>query len=538
MNVWFASVRWWAVAPWLAVLVLMLGAPARGDAFEPWQAAIEASDAMERSDYPAAHGLIGSLRAMYPDHGATAFALGKWEFHHGNYAVAVTHLDAAVAATPGAEAVQTLRDLVASTERVTRNFATFTTPDGLFEIRFDATRDQVLIPWAAATLEAAYYEIGYDLGYWPEPPIRVEIFPRALTLSEVSSLPAEAIRASGTIALCKYNKLMFTSPRATARGYPWRDTLAHEYVHYAVAHMVRADLPIWLHEALAKYLESRWTGRRQITNSPSRESLLSRRVAADQLITFQQMHPSMAYLPTPEDASTAYAQVFTAMEYIIQRRGLEGMRMLLGRVRDGRTLEQAFEDTLGQNFAAFERTWMAWLRQRPRTQIPGDFHEEIDLLAGPRPEPDGSADPDGATLRDAPPQGQDLLRLGELLRARGAGEAALATYDRAQLLLGTAHPILQGARARILLDLSRASEALAALEDVRRWHPEFYRSHLLAGEALQILGQNQEALAALEVAVGINPFDPDVHLWRSRALEALGRTAEAAQAAADARAVQ
>jgi tetratricopeptide (TPR) repeat protein len=367
----------------------------------------------------------------------------------------------------------------------------------------------VLIPWAAETLESAWYELGYDLGFWPEPPIRVEIYPRSETLARVSSLSEEAVATSGTIALCKYNKLMFTSPRATVRGYGWRDTLSHEYVHYVVAHLTRRDLPIWLHEALAKYLERRWTGERTMRMTPSREGLLTRRIESNTLVTFQQMHPSMAYLPSAEDASVAYAQVFTIMEYVVQRRGTAAIRSLLYRLRDGEELEDAFASTFGERFDVFERSWMRYLRSRPRVHVPGDFHEEIRLRGAIREEaPDEEgADVDG--LRAV--EGNDLLRLGELLRARGHVEAALVQYERARHEIPEGHPALSHAMARVLLDLESYDEALAAVTDAMRWHPEIYRAHLLAGEALARLERWDEARRPLEEALGINPFDPDVH---------------------------
>ena len=50
---------------------------------------------------------------------------------------------------------------------------------------------------------------------------------------------------------------MVTSPKAVVRGYDWLDTLAHEYVHFVVGNASKNTVPIWMHEGLAKYLESR-----------------------------------------------------------------------------------------------------------------------------------------------------------------------------------------------------------------------------------------------------------------------------------------
>ncbi len=515
-----------AAAATALVLMLSASAHAQGDG---WALAREASEAMELSDYETAASTIASLEALYGDVPAVLWVRGKLRFHQGEYEAALADLDAAVSAGAPA-AVRSLRDLVAETIDVVSDYAVYTTRDGLFEIRYDASRDEVLIPWAEATLEAAYYEIGYDLGYWPEPPIRVEIYPRSSTLARTSSLTLEAIETSGTIALCKYNKLMFTSPRATARGYGWRDTLSHEYVHYVISHLTHAEVPIWMHEAYARYLEQRWTGSRAPSLAPSREELLTRRVASGDLITFEQMHPSMAYLPSAEDASVAYSEVFTLLEYLVARRGTAALRQILYAVRDGAGIEQAFEQVLGEPFERFESGWMAALRARPLVEIPGDFHEEIELV------------PDEVRVDDDEPEiasveARDLVHLGELLRARGHVAASIVQYERAEAVVGRANPVLQNALAQAYLDQGRAADAMDALSDVRRWHPEYYYSHLYTGRALNALGRPADALEVIEQAVGINPFDPAVHDALADARSALGDDEGAERARADSRRV-
>lgn len=504
------------------VLCLFVGVSAQAqDA--AWEIAQLANERIERSDYDTANTFIEELESRFPDSAAAAFARGKFLFHMGNYDAALGYLDTALELAPVAT-LQTLRDLVAETREVVAEYDTYLTPDGLFEIRYDGSRDEVLIPWAAETLEAAYYEIGYDVGYWPEPPIRVEIYPRARTLARVSSLTEEAIEGSGTIALSKYNKLMFTSPRAALRGYGWRTTLAHEYVHHVVQHFTHAEIPIWLHEALAKYLETRWTGTREIVMPPHREELLTERIAADDLITFDEMHPSMAYLPTPEDASTAYAEVFTVMEYMIERRGSGVIREMLTRLRDGEEVIEAIEHTVGESFDVFESNWMRALRARPPVDVPGEFEDEVQLM----PEGTGDASVD-RWAGVASVEAQDYLRLGELLRARDLTEAAIAEYEKAESLLGNANPVLQNALARAYLDVSRADDALLAVSDVVGWHPGFYRSHLHRGEALNALGRHAEAVDSLVSAGGINPFDPAVHSELALAYEALSQSDLAAR---------
>lgn len=521
MKRWFVS--------FAALICLLIAAPvlAQNEA-EEWQAARAIVNQIQNSDLHGAADAIESLEAEYGESIPSLYARAQLAFHRGEYESAKEIIDAAVLNGATFDAALSLQALVTQTIELITPMATYVSPNGLFEIRYDPRRDEVVLPWAAETLESAYYEIGYDLGYWPEPPIRVELLPRATMLAQLSSLSEEAIRTSGTIALCKYNKLLVTSPRGTARGYGWRDTISHEYVHYVVSHMVHRDLPIWLHEALAKYLEGRWRGHRGMTMDPSREDLLTRRVRDNNLVTFEQMHPSMAYLPSAEDASTAYAEVFTITEFLVGRRGVHSIRDWLLRVRDGMELEPAFEETFGETFSGFERSWMSYLRERPQVELPGDFEEEEVVLVGMGAEPEegsGELDDDGLGSIAA----RDYVRLGDMLRGRGLIAASIFEYQRAELLVGKSNPRLQNALAQAYLATERPADALQALQEVRQWYPNYYQSHLHTAQALVALGQADEALAALDGAVSINPFDPAVHEAFADAWELLGQAEEAAR---------
>ena len=74
----------------------------------------------------------------------------------------------------------------------------------------------------------------------------------------MSPLTETDIETTGTIALSKYNKLMVVSPRATIFGYPWMDTLAHEYTHLVVSRISNDAVPVWLQEGIARYEQTRW----------------------------------------------------------------------------------------------------------------------------------------------------------------------------------------------------------------------------------------------------------------------------------------
>jgi hypothetical protein len=85
-------------------------------------------------------------------------------------------------------------------------------------------------------------------GLRAEIPIRVEFYRSPSDLAAVSSLSQAEVARTGTIALCKWARLMVTTPRALAYGYPWLDSINHELVHYAVSTLTRDRAPVWLQE--------------------------------------------------------------------------------------------------------------------------------------------------------------------------------------------------------------------------------------------------------------------------------------------------
>ena len=123
-------------------------------------------------------------------------------------------------------------------------------------IRHDPGIDRVLVEDALQTMQAARTVFDTKLGGGPEHEVVLDIFPTARRFMQARGIPEQAVRTTGVIALSKWNRLLITSPRATAGGYAWMDTSAHEYIHLVVSWRTKDKAPVWLQEGLARYLES------------------------------------------------------------------------------------------------------------------------------------------------------------------------------------------------------------------------------------------------------------------------------------------
>ena len=499
-----------------------------------WAASAQAA---EQAEVKILHGMVSDwqtddararldpLLAADPQDPDLRFVNGRLAFFEGRYADAVQILDGLLAELgEGApEAYRQMRDQVVATHDALKDFDEYQSPDGRFLIRYKG-RDKLLIPYAMEVLRGADKALSEDFAYRPKGRIVVEIYPEVRYLAAVSPLSEEDLETSGTIALCKYNRLMFTSPRGLVRGYGWRDTLSHEFVHYYVTKVSANTVPIWLHEGIAKFQESRWRLPPGQPLDPPQEDLLARSLKADQLVTFQQMHPSMAKLPSQQAASLAFAEVHTVIDHLHRGHGYDALNSLLSGLRSGDSMDHALKKTYGVDLDGLWVQWKLALRARGLREFPGLVQTSLKFKK-PGDE-DKEDEPDYGSIEEK--KVRDFAHLGELLRARGRHLAAFTEYRKAMALGGEGNPVIQNGAAASLLALERGVEVPPLLERVRSYYPTFLTTYLHLGEAQMQAAQDADAIAAFEEAVGINPFHPLPH----KALVDLYTRAGQAEAAA------
>ncbi len=470
------------------------------------------------------------LYLKYPDVPAVQAAAGKVKFYQSDYAGAVTLLEKAGGAFKGGDELSAaaamdgdLLGLVRATRDATRGFVA--TDSAHFSFRAPLGREQILAVYALEALEAAYERIGGDFNWKPRERIVVEVYPNARGLAQVSTLTEQEIETSGTIAICKFNRLMITSPRALLHGYSWLDTLAHEYTHLIISQKSHNTVGIWLHEGLAKYSESRWLGPPGGALGAWQEGLLSKAVKADKLITFEQMHPSMAKLPSQHDTALAFAEVFTVIEYLHKggpacarkatcppgaQQGYAVTNAILERLRDGESDEQAIAAVLGTSFEHFKKDWLAYLKGR-------NFRSTTAVGEGPKLQfKKGKGTPDDEDRDEKVDQGlsaevRRFARLGNLLRREGRPRAAAMEYERAVSRAGLATPMLHNRLASAYLEAGDDNRALQTLKAIEAAFPDYPQTNVQLGRIHYKRKAWPEARDSYLAANRQNPFNPEVH---------------------------
>ena len=425
--------------------------------------------------------------------------------------------------------VESLDALIRQTYEALAEFDEFVSEDRRFLIRY-TSRDKALIPFMLPVLQAQDAALARDFGYKPKGQVVVEIYPEIKFLASVSPLTEEAIETSGTIALCKYNRLMFTSPRAMVRGYGWQDTMAHEFTHYYVTKRSHNTVPIWLHEGIAKFQETRWRSDPAYPLAPPQEDLLARSIKGGELITFDQMHPSMALLPSQEAASLAFAEVHTVIDWMYRIKGYAGINALMDRLRVGDDMNAALERSFGHDLDGLWTAWRGQLKSRGFKTYPGLVQTSLKFKKPGQTEDEAAVldSADYATIDEK--RIKDLTHIAELMRARDRHLAALKEYRKAEALAGDGNPVIQNGAARSLLELGRPQEVPQTLLRVSQYYETYLTTWLSLGDAWSAMSRPHEAIDAYERARGVNPFHPRVHEALAKLYADAHRDADAALA--------
>jgi tetratricopeptide (TPR) repeat protein len=466
--------------------------------------------ALDSGDPERAATLLDQVEPAQRARPDALFQRGMIAFHLGNYEAAVTDMEKAIADAPRSPHLSDWRKLLewaTSARDITRNFLEAKSRDGRYVVRYAEGPDAVLVPYALDALERADKAIAKHLGIKLPSPVRLELYPSARVLAKVSSLTLEHIETTGTVALCKWNRLMVTTPRSLLYGYPWLDTINHELVHLALTRASKNQAPVWFHEGLAKLFERTWRGVEPAAYlQPATDALLISAAHESRLISFDRMHPSIAMLPSQEDAALAFAQVVTFLERFRSEEGDKGLTSAIQHIARGEDARAALSKVAGEPFSTIEGLWKDSLAARPleKGQVPKELR--MHFVEG------GGAD---ESLDVSEERARKHLRVGDLLWGRGKTTAAAKEYERGQRY-DMRDPILASRVARSSLATKDANRALDALRGALATHPNHAPLHALRGTALAALAKNAEAAEALREAIRLNPFDPTPHCTLAR----------------------
>ena len=451
------------------------------------------------------------------------------KFYQGRYQEALEAFDRALALESKDQRRQGWKLLSQLTVDVHKNFKRYESDH--FVLFVDERRDAIIVPEALNVLEKTYQAIGAQLGYYPKQKVRIEIAPDATSFNAISTLSLRDIEETGAVGICKFNKLMIISPRALSFGYRWADSLSHEYVHYVIVGLTNNQAPIWLHEGMARFYETRWRKAAPAKDAaedyltPANQTLLVQALEKNQFVGFKKMEPSLIHLDTPEQVQLAYAEAASAIDFINQSKGQNGVRELLATLND-RPTPDAIEKVYGMSFETFETKWKAFLKAKGLKPVEGSRVRRLKVRKDQR------EDEDIVELREIQSViARNRTHLADQLLAKGRPVAALSEYERA-LQASPNSPVILNKLGRVMIEQNRPTDALPLLNKALEIEPDGANTYVQLGRAYHALKQFKEARAALEEAIEINPYHPLIYRLLIDSYAALGEQQKAQQAKA------
>ncbi len=324
-------------------------------------------------------------------------------------------------------------------------------------LRLQDEADLVLAPLLAESAARARDRLEKDLGVNLPRPLRIDVVRDLFSLSAVSGLPLEAAETTGTVAVARWGRVTFVSPRATQRGYAWQDTLAHEITHLLLSRGSADQAPLWLQEGIAKREETRWRSPRVFDHEPTPDRVAFDALRQGKSVGIDQLGPSIAMLPSPEAASIAFAEVTSFMGYWIEQNGPLALPLLLADLKVTHDAESAMRSVSGYGIADWKVRWQAWLKGRFAESTTDQLlASPLAAGAGPKPEPREVA---------------RWLRLGELLSNAGRSKALLSLLEADLEVAPQVAPLRwQLGRAAWLDGRSDGSKLLGDFRDVDSVH--------------------------------------------------------------------
>jgi hypothetical protein len=157
--------------------------------------------------------------------------------------------------------------------------------------------------------------------------------------------------------------------RLTLREY--RQAVRHELVHLRQGSVVPLNLtPTWFNEGIAVYL----TGESHLTD----RILLSRAIAQNRIIPLTELSDFLKY--NRQQASLAYIESTTVIEFLIQVYGFGVLHKLFQKLSENRSFEQSLFLTTGLELSELDSFWQKYILKRYRWIFLLDIQNMIWLI--------------------------------------------------------------------------------------------------------------------------------------------------------------
>ena len=402
----------------LVAVAACLAVPAKSSAgIDPMQ---EIGDLITQIDLEKAEKLLSPLEGKLP---RASYELARLALYRGDCDTAAKRL--------APQEVQTLPDAGAllniSRDCMRAMSGTVTMTDELHGVivRFQDDADAALLSLIGETVEKQRVVLARDLGVEMPKPTRVDVVRDQFSLAAMTGLPYEAARTTGTVAIAKWGRVIMISPRAPSLGYAWRDTLAHELTHLALSKGTLDRAPLWLQEGVAKREETRWRPPQAADDAVPADAVAAIGIEKGLDKPLDGIGPSIALLPSAQQAMVVYAEVTSFVRFIGgDRAGEPGalsdkevLPKIVKAYAKGLDTDKALVEVTGKDLKTWDTVWRPWVKGK-KQKLPS-------AVGLDEPKTKEAAKADAKNESEA----RRAFRLGQLLLSRDHFKAARARLD-------------------------------------------------------------------------------------------------------------
>jgi len=414
---------------------------------------------------------------------------------------------------------------------------------GGFVIRMDKREADIYGDMVIDLLNEAKTKLCEKYAAQLDKPVVVELFPEQKDFAvRTFGMPG----GDGFLGVCFGNVITANSPNAQ-RPTNFKALLWHEFCHVVTLNLTHNKMPRWLSEGMSVYEELQ----RDPTWGQQMNPEYRGMILADKLTPISKLSAAFLSPPTPNDLQFAYYESSLAVEFLIERYGLESIRAILADLAKGEQINEAISKHAGP-IEDIEKQFEAFARKRA-----GDLAPEVDFEQPEKGQLD-PANPESLAewLAENPNNywaltiyAKALLASGKWTEAKKPLEKLIELYpqytgdDNGYRLLAEAHRQLGetkqerdvlGKLAMISSDASyaygRLIEIAMAEEDWQSVamygeksmavYPMLAQLHWQLGRAGEELGRDEQAVKSFRRLLLLDPADPaDVNYRLGRLLQ-------------------
>ena len=427
-----------------------------------------------------------------------------------------------------------------------------TLEDDGFVVRMDKREAEIYGPRVLTLLRRAKKTLCEKYEVTITQPVIVEIFPQRKEFAvRTFGLPG----ADGLLGVC-FGRVVTANSPASQGDHPsnWEAVLWHEFCHVVTLSKTHNKMPRWLSEGISVHEESREDPAWGTSLSPQFRAM----ILGDALTPLSRLSSAFLTPKTALDLQFAYFESSLAVDFLVERMGLPGMKGLLDDLGAGKSVNESLPHWSKMSLDQLDREFAQFARQRAQKFAPAATWEEVELPA------DANSTAVAAWVEKHPQSFDGLRRLGARLVVEQRWSEAKKVLERfktlcpdyvgpdnAYLLLAVVfrqssdpvaeHKILEELAMRDgdaitaylrLIELDQAAGAWPGVaKNARRVlavNPLVPTPHRKLAAASERLGSPEEALAAYRAVALLDDTDPaGVHYQLAKLLRGAGKLQEA-----------